>query len=101
MLVSAFEPPKDCTSPPHTAAQPLLVSLLAVGSVTEAAPHAVAVSEREAGAKVTVDWVANWKPKDVKDGIGAGKDVYKMYKGSGSTADGWPSRKNWVSFEDM
>lgn len=33
-----------------------------------------------------------------KDGIGAGKDVYKLYLGNGST---FPKKDQWVSFDDM
>ncbi|KAL1961818.1 hypothetical protein VTN77DRAFT_1030 [Rasamsonia byssochlamydoides] len=35
------------------------------------------------------------------DGIGRGQDVYKLYLGDGSTADGWPAMSDWVSFDYM
>jgi hypothetical protein len=35
------------------------------------------------------------------DGIGAGKDTYKLYLGDGSLEAGWPTKEQWVSFEDM
>lgn len=35
------------------------------------------------------------------DGSGAGKDEYKMYHGSGSASDGWPSLDDWVSYSNM
>ncbi|KAI9720843.1 MAG: hypothetical protein M1812_002682 [Candelaria pacifica] len=40
----------------------------------------------------------NRKNDNTKDGIGAGKDVYKYYKGP---AKNFPDNKNWVSFENM
>jgi hypothetical protein len=33
-----------------------------------------------------------------KDGIGAGKDTYKLYLGDGSA---FPKKSQWASFEDM
>lgn len=35
------------------------------------------------------------------DGIGAGSDSYTMYWGDGSLGAGWPTKEQWVSFEDM
>jgi hypothetical protein len=35
------------------------------------------------------------------DGIGAGPDKYTMYWGDGSQQAGWPTKEQWVSFEDM
>ncbi|PYH40714.1 uncharacterized protein BP01DRAFT_307574 [Aspergillus saccharolyticus JOP 1030-1] len=35
------------------------------------------------------------------DGSGAGQDVYTLYSGDGSVADGWPAQSSWVSFDDM
>ncbi|MCJ1376252.1 hypothetical protein MMC20_007494 [Loxospora ochrophaea] len=35
------------------------------------------------------------------DGIGAGTDSYTQYNGDGTTADGWPAKTSWVSFDDM
>lgn len=32
---------------------------------------------------------------------GVSLDYYTMYKGSGSIADGWPSKSSWISFADM
>ena len=36
-----------------------------------------------------------------QDGIGAGSDTYKTYSGDGSLQAGWPTKAQWVSFEDM
>lgn len=36
-----------------------------------------------------------------QDGIGAGSDSYTMYWGDGSLQAGWPTKEQWVSFEDM
>lgn len=38
---------------------------------------------------------------NIHDGIGAGTDLYKMYTGDGSATTGWPTKDQWVSFEDM
>ncbi|KAH8601169.1 hypothetical protein B0O99DRAFT_608181 [Bisporella sp. PMI_857] len=35
------------------------------------------------------------------DGIGAGSDRYVMYRGDGSLEAGWPTKDQWVSFEQM
>ena len=32
---------------------------------------------------------------------GEGKDEYVMYMGNGSVAAGWPSRAEWMTYEDM
>lgn len=36
-----------------------------------------------------------------QDGTGAGTDKYHFYTGDGTTRAGWPSKDQWVSFEDM
>lgn len=36
-----------------------------------------------------------------QDGIGSGSDTYKLYKGDGSLEAGWPTKEQWVSFENM
>ncbi|KEF52297.1 uncharacterized protein A1O9_11537 [Exophiala aquamarina CBS 119918] len=38
---------------------------------------------------------------NIQDGVGAGIDLYKLYTGDGSAAAGWPTKDQWVSFEDM
>ncbi len=48
--------------------------------------------------KVTKSSVA---VKSVDNEDGTLIDYYTQYDGNGSTADGWPSRKSWVSFADM
>lgn len=40
-------------------------------------------------------------PINYNDGIGWGVDAYKMYRGDGSTAAGWPSLSEWVSYQQM
>jgi hypothetical protein len=36
-----------------------------------------------------------------QDGIGAGSDYYNFYSGDGSQQAGWPTKAQWVSFENM
>ncbi|KAH7053395.1 hypothetical protein B0J12DRAFT_55214 [Macrophomina phaseolina] len=36
-----------------------------------------------------------------QDGIGGGSDTYRLYTGDGSLEAGWPTKEQWVSFEDM
>lgn len=60
-----------------------------------------AVESRQLGGKVTNGAIATWNPSNTNDGIGAGRDEYKMYWGDGSTNAGWPDRSRWVSFVDM
>ena len=38
---------------------------------------------------------------DDEDGSGKGKDKYTLYEGNGTTAAGWPKKKDWVSYGDM
>lgn len=40
-------------------------------------------------------------PANIQDGVGPGNDTYKMYSGNGSAAAGWPTKAQWVSFENM
>ncbi|OAA72561.1 hypothetical protein ISF_01634 [Cordyceps fumosorosea ARSEF 2679] len=60
-----------------------------------------ALDSRQLGGKVNNGAIANFNADNTRDGIGAGKDEYKMYWGDGSTGAGWPDRNRWVSFEDM
>jgi hypothetical protein len=61
----------------------------------------VNVSEKRAvGGRVSNGKLSRTDNAKVNDGV-AGSDTYKMYSGSGSTSDGWPSRDKWVSFESM
>lgn len=59
------------------------------------------VSARQLSGHVDNGAVANWNADNINDGIGGGRDEYRMYWGSGSTSDGWPDRSQWVSFVDM
>lgn len=81
-------------------------NLLLAGSVislAQAAPtqtiKAIARAIAATGEKVTNG--AAVKTVNDNDGVGAGTDTYKQYNGDGSTAAGWPSQSQWVSFEDM
>ncbi len=56
-------------------------------------------SERDSDAEV-IEALAVEDVED-DDGVGGGEDVYRLYKGTGSTDDGWPDVDDWVSFEDM
>lgn len=56
---------------------------------------------RQLGGKVTNNQIANWNYGNIQDGVGSGRDEYKMYWGDGSTGAGWPDRNKWVSFENM
>lgn len=59
------------------------------------------LDSRQLGGKVTNGAIANFDSGNTYDGIGAGKDEYRMYYGDGSTGAGWPDRSRWVSFVDM
>ncbi|RAO67263.1 uncharacterized protein BHQ10_003275 [Talaromyces amestolkiae] len=52
------------------------------------------------GETVTASGLAVTTIND-EDGIGAGVDSYTFYQGDGTTADGWPSTDDWVSFSEM
>ncbi len=60
-----------------------------------------ALESRQLNGKVTNSAIANYNAGNTNDGIGAGKDEYRMYYGDGSTGAGWPDRNRWVSFVDM
>ncbi|KAK0614899.1 exo-beta-1,3-glucanase, partial [Bombardia bombarda] len=44
---------------------------------------------------------ARWDNSNINDGIGNGQDVYTMHWGAGTAGEGWPTRSQWVSFENM
>ncbi|GKZ87356.1 hypothetical protein AnigIFM59636_003775 [Aspergillus niger] len=85
---------------------------LAVGSlagIAVAAPLGTRTLEVEAGehlasrstnAVVTVSALA---VSSVNDSVGksSGSNSYKKYTGDGSTADGWPAKSDWLSFDAM
>lgn len=57
-------------------------------------------------ARVTGEWVSNgavarWDNSNIQDGIGSGSDSYRMYWGAGRANEGWPTRSQWVSFQNM
>ena len=58
-------------------------------------------AKRQTGETVDISVDAVWTINDYTDGIGNGVDQYKMYYGDGSSADGWPTREDWVTFDDM
>jgi hypothetical protein len=55
---------------------------------------------RDTGEWVQISVDAVWTINDY-DGIGDGIDQYIMYWGDGSAGDGWPTRDQWVSFDNM
>lgn len=55
-------------------------------------PEELATGGQVSNPKVAVTSINN------KDGVGAGKDVYTLYLGDGSS---FPKKSQWVSFEDM
>jgi hypothetical protein len=55
-------------------------------------PEELATGGEVSNPKVAVTSINN------KDGVGAGKDVYTLYLGDGSS---FPKKSQWVSFEDM
>ena len=61
-------------------------------SQVDSAPEELATGGTVSNPKVAVTSINN------KDGVGAGKDEYKLYLGDGST---FPKKEKWVSFEDM
>lgn len=63
--------------------------------------HTSAVERRDTGEWVNNANIATWNSNVIQDGVGDGVDSYTMYWGSGSTADGWPDKSRWVSFENM
>ncbi|KAL1965838.1 hypothetical protein VTN77DRAFT_5159 [Rasamsonia byssochlamydoides] len=83
-----------------------LLLAASVASLAQAAPFeptktfkAVARAADATGEKVTKAVAV--KTINDNDGVGAGKDTYTQYNGDGSTAAGWPSQSEWVSFDDM
>jgi len=58
----------------------------------ESDPEELATGGQVSNPKVAVTSINN------KDGVGAGKDVYTLYLGDGSS---FPKKSQWVSFEDM
>lgn len=57
--------------------------------------------KRETGEWVQIPADARWDNTNIQDGIGNGWDGYTMHWGSGGSWDGWPTRNNWVSFQNM
>ncbi|KAJ9133260.1 Glycoside hydrolase [Pleurostoma richardsiae] len=58
-------------------------------------------TKRETGEWVQLSADARWDQSNIQDGVGDGSDSYTMYWGSGGSWDGWPTRSQWVSFENM
>ncbi|KAH8904705.1 hypothetical protein BR93DRAFT_960804 [Coniochaeta sp. PMI_546] len=56
---------------------------------------------RAVGEYVSNSALARFDNSNINDGIGNGQDVYKMYWGAGRANEGWPTRSQWVSFENM
>lgn len=57
-------------------------------------------------ARAVGEWVQNsalarWDNSNINDGVGDGSDTYHMYWGAGRANEGWPTRSQWVSFENM
>lgn len=50
--------------------------------------------KRDPGAEVVIGPLAV-SLLDNADGVGRGKDTYKLYLGDGSTTDGWPAMSEW------
>lgn len=59
------------------------------------------VERRATGDKVQNGNVANYNADNINDGVGGGSDSYTMYRGDGSTGQGWPDKSRWVSFVNM
>lgn len=72
-----------------------------MASAALAAPHVTELEDRSTGGKVQNSAIARFDNSNNQDGIGAGKDVYRIYYGNGSTGNGWPDKSKWVSFENM
>ena len=53
---------------------------------------------RATGGKVS-NTAIQTKTINNQDGILV--DYYKQYNGNGSTAQGWPAKTSWISFQDM
>lgn len=62
------------------------------------APNRV-LQERAPGISVTAP--AAVTSINDNDGIGGGSNTMTAYSGDGSSAAGWPSISQWVSFADM
>lgn len=60
-----------------------------------------ALLARVTGEYVSNSAVARWDNSNIEDGIGDGSDSYTMYWGAGRANEGWPTRSQWVSFENM
>lgn len=58
------------------------------------------MASRSTNAVVTVSALA---VSSVNDSVGksSGSNTYKKYTGDGSTADGWPAKSDWLSFDAM
>jgi hypothetical protein len=59
-------------------------------------------AKRQTGEWVQISVDAVWTINDHEnDALGYGTDQYTMYWGDGSADNGWPTRADWVSFENM
>lgn len=75
-----------------------MIASVLLAATAMAAP---ALEDRSTGGRVNDPNIANFNNGNIHDGIGKGRDEYRMYWGNGSPSQGWPGKDRWVSFEDM